>query len=404
MSEAALATVPKPRDAGSVRETLLSNRRALADATVGRGKVFAAIDAAALARQNVFLLGPPGVAKSYAVRLWTKQLHDARYGEMLLSRHTAESDVLAHKDLPALMNEGIDRWLTDGKVTECDVAFLDEVFKASGALLNGLLAWLNERLVKGHIESPTRFVVAASNETPRDPSLGALYDRFTVRLNVEPLQGDADRVHYLRSAADGKIRQPKLANVSLRDLDTASAAAEGLPITNETISAIVKLQRELTTVGVYVSDRAARQSLSLCRAYAFLEGAPEVWPEHCEVLENAFWHNADQAEAVRKAVGRVAASAVAEIRNAVEDALREFYVATQACDLKSGTWSDDAAKANFASRAPEFVEQTKRTAEEMRSKFKGKIPDRLRARAQPYMKELRDAFEFSRAACKLDTP
>jgi MoxR-like ATPase len=76
------------------------------------------------------------------------------------------------------------------------MAFLDEVFKANSAILNALLTLLNEReFDNGSGRIARRWCVwwAASNEGAGDESLLAFFDRFLLRVPVQPVGDDASR-------------------------------------------------------------------------------------------------------------------------------------------------------------------------------------------------------------------
>ena len=71
---------------------------------------------------------------------------------------------------------------------------LDEIFKASSAILNSLLTILNEHKYhngKEIVDLPFLSVFGASNELPEeDESLEALYDRFLFRYRLTYIQED----------------------------------------------------------------------------------------------------------------------------------------------------------------------------------------------------------------------
>ena len=73
---------------------------------------------------------------------------------------------------------------------EAEVAFLDEVFLGSTAILNNLLTLINERRFRrGHteVQCPLRVAVGASNDLPEDEALAAFADRFLLRFFVQPV-------------------------------------------------------------------------------------------------------------------------------------------------------------------------------------------------------------------------
>src|SRR5262250_1707221 len=112
-------------------------RKALSAASSGlveREALIEMIGLAAVAREHVLVIGPPGTAKSQAVRRVAQAL-GGKYFEYLLGRFTEPSEIFGPIDLRRL-KEGIVETETAGMLPEADFAFLDEVFKGSTAILN----------------------------------------------------------------------------------------------------------------------------------------------------------------------------------------------------------------------------------------------------------------------------
>ncbi len=75
---------------------------------------------------------------------------------------------------------------------DAEIAFLDEGFLGSSAILNTLLGLLNERVFRRGATlraCPIRVCVGASNALPTDPTLAAFADRFLARIHVDPVPG-----------------------------------------------------------------------------------------------------------------------------------------------------------------------------------------------------------------------
>src|SRR5204863_3653108 len=122
-----------------------SLQRALAVASqslVEREAVVQLVGLCAVAGEHLLVIGPPGTAKSEAVRRVAKAL-GGKYFEYLLGRFTEPSEVFGPVDLRRL-KEGVVETQTEGMLPEADIAFLDEVFLGSTAILNTLLGILNE--------------------------------------------------------------------------------------------------------------------------------------------------------------------------------------------------------------------------------------------------------------------
>src|SRR5436305_4631356 len=155
---------------------------------IERGVLAENIVLAAVAGEHLLVIGPPGTAKSEAVRRVARAL-GGRYFEYLIGRFTEPSEIFGPVDLRKL-REGVVETETTGMLPEAEIAFLDEIFLGSTAILNTLLGLLNERVFRrGHtrMECPLRICVGASNALPTDEALAAFADRFLVRLFLDPL-------------------------------------------------------------------------------------------------------------------------------------------------------------------------------------------------------------------------
>lgn len=184
---------------------------------------------ALLSRKNLFILGEPGQAKSYAINCFRSRIRGARQFERLLSKQTDEEQIFGRIDLASLIPGGVPEAVfrsypeyehlktelesalsdfrqhmsdfkakekldeatermkafraavsalhctgeptvqTAGKLPEADIVFLDECFKANDGILNSLLTALNERKYTNEGRTyaiPTISFFAASNEIP----------------------------------------------------------------------------------------------------------------------------------------------------------------------------------------------------------------------------------------------
>lgn len=261
-----------------------SLRRAIADAACGlveRETLVELIVLAAVAQEHLLVIGPPGTAKSVAVHRIAQTI-GGRYFEYLLGRFTEPNEIFGPVDLRKL-KEGIIETEVGGMLPEADIAFLDEIFQGSTAILNTLLGILNEReFRRGHtrIHCPLRVCVGASNALPEDESLAAFADRFLVRIFVEPI---ADPM--LEQLLDGgwKLEQhPMERQATMADIDTLAATARQSDMTRVR-SALSHALRILRMAGVSLSDRRVVKAQFLIAAAAILGGRStateaDLWP------------------------------------------------------------------------------------------------------------------------------
>ena len=261
---------------------------ALQDALAGAGRGLVEREAmvelvalSAVAGEHLLVIGPPGTAKSEAVRRTARALGGS-YFEYLLGRFTEPSEIFGPVDLRKL-REGTVETETTGMLPEAEVAFLDEVFLGSTAILNTLLGLLNERTFRrGHtrMKVPLRVCVGASNGLPEEESLAAFADRFLARIFVEPVPDP--RLEELLAGGASLWRETEARVASLEALDVLARAAQQAdlgPVRPHLAHAL----RTLRAAGIGLSDRRAVKVQRLMAAAAALAGrqtpgVADLWP------------------------------------------------------------------------------------------------------------------------------
>jgi MoxR-like ATPase len=255
--------------------------RAAGVGLVEREVLVEAIALAAVAEEHLLVIGEPGTAKSQAVRNVACAL-GGRYFEYLLGRFTEPSEIFGPVDLVKLQQGKVETQ-TAGMLPEAEIAFLDEVFLGSTAILNTLLSILNERRFRrGHstLDVPLRLCVAASNALPEDVSLAAFADRFLVRVFVTPVP--ESELEALLAAGRTSAAPAASGGSSLADLDALSRARRSVDLTHAE-PLIAQGVRLLRRAGVQLTDRRIVRAQNLVAAAAVLGGrlaatARDLWP------------------------------------------------------------------------------------------------------------------------------
>src|SRR5215510_13470665 len=174
-------------------EKLNTGRRLSADvlepmksAFVGKDEIIDLMGVCLVGGENLFILGPPGTAKSALVHNLAARLEGETF-DYLLTRFTEPNELFGPFDIRRL-REGELLTNTEGMLPEASLVFLDELLNANSAILNSLLGVLNERVFRRGREArplPTLMVVGASNRLPEDDALKALFDRFLLRARCD---------------------------------------------------------------------------------------------------------------------------------------------------------------------------------------------------------------------------
>jgi len=324
------------KSAAVVHNCFVAARHNLSAALVERDDEIDLALTALAAGENLLLVGPPGTGKSMLLDAIADWLNGTRF-TYLLTKFTTPEELFGPISLTRLKADQYVR-VTAGKLPEADLAFLDEIFKASSAILNTLLRLLNERTFDpgtGPVPVPLQLCVAASNEWPNAENggreLGALFDRFLIRKSVRYAATRAGRDRLLWDA--NLTADNSFCRITPADLAVARAAAAALPFTPEATDAVNTIVAELGKEGIRPSDRRLRKSVGVARAFAWTKGAAAVEPNHLEVLAHVLWDDPEtQAQKAAQVVAKVANPIGMAISSALLD-VEEVIAGVNAKDI-----------------------------------------------------------------------
>ena len=277
----------------TLQEAASRLRDAIHEATeglVGREHLAELMILGAVSQEHLLVIGPPGTAKSAVVRRVAQSL-GGNYFEYLLGRFTEPSEIFGPVNLNKLRDVGGTLFLigtgpttvTAGMLPEAEIAFLDEVFLGSTAILNTLLGVLNERQFRrGHtrIRCPLRVCVGAANGLPEDEGLAAFADRFLLHVFVEPV-ADARLEDLLEGGwqAGHKAVAPRAELSSLDALNRAVPMVDMKAVRGDLAHAV----RQLRQAEIRLSDRRIVKAQQLIAGAAVLAGRTvaeraDLWP------------------------------------------------------------------------------------------------------------------------------
>ena len=306
-------------------------RGSLNNSFLEREEIIDGLLASVITKQNTFLFGLPGTGKSELVRAVSNGFKNSRFFGYLLSPTTDPSELFGPVAISKLLKDEYTRDV-QGYLPSANIAFLDELFRGSSAVLNSLLTVLNERTFnngKELIHTPIQSVVAATNSFPQEESLQAFCDRFLFRPTVEALKKPASR-RLLDLWALGLKKRPNVeSELTYEDLIELQESLSEVKVTDEFLDKFSQVFDLLASRGITISDRRRVQILKFIKGWALVQGDDTVYADHLhKSLVHIIYQNVDDIGVIKEVLQQAIPTAermIIDIKRALGGILSEYH-------------------------------------------------------------------------------
>lgn len=300
-----------------------------------RNEVIALALLSAVAGESIFLLGPPGVAKSLVARKLKHAFKDGSSFEYLMSRFSTPDEIFGPISISKLKDHDKYERIVENYLPSATVVFLDEIWKAGPSIQNALLTVVNEKIFRNgdkEIKIPMKALISASNELPaKGEGLEALWDRFLVRVITTGIKDKKRFNEMISEKMQSKDYIEDRLKISNDEYEKWSKEIDKVTVTNDVFEVIHAIRRyideyNLSNTELYISDRRWKKIVRLLKASAFFNERTEVDVMDCMLIKHCIWNDPEHIEPAKKFVeqsirkyGHIAMVNVSEIRKDILD-------------------------------------------------------------------------------------
>lgn len=314
----------------------------------------------AVAGENMFLLGPPGTAKSMVASRLKMVFKDGKSFDYLMSRFSTPDEIFGPISISRLKNDDRYERLTAGYLPEADVVFLDEIWKAGPSIQNTLLTIINEHIFHngGRImHTPMKVLIAASNELPaKDEGLEALWDRFLVRMVSNCIENDSSFFKMIKGVGVDMSELPESLYITDDRYSVWQNESKTVGIQDSVVNAIKALRKSLAALEkedgnqlrYYTSDRRWRKAFRLMQTSAYLNGRGEINLTDYLLLIHSFWNDVECIPNVLKAFTSSISDSVLKGMTKIDKSIRQLMTPQQQTTQQSAPSRINSDSNDFA--------------------------------------------------------
>ena len=345
---------------------------------IGRAEAIDLLALALLSKQHLYLLSPPGTAKTAMISYITKLLGGTFFGVQMRD-DTKPEEILGMWDLNALEAGRYKRRWSRGAIA--DVVYINEAFKGSSNALNAMLGMLHERRVDddaGYQDVPLWTAILDSNELPRDKAaLAAFFDRIIFKDRLDYLSASEDFIALINGRATGE-NDPE--PISLPQLMALHEYVKGVTLHENYAEDVLSIRAMLISEGITVSDRTWAEACGDCdpygskratpiRASAFYAGRKLTKPRDFLTLAKIMWLDPSDQPKIRRAVMRATMPDAMKAEEKLSGVVDAYSLAMAGTDRR--VTADAAAMALDAKREIEGAMAS--IDEDLRAEIIGKL-------------------------------
>ena len=235
---------------------------------------------------NIFVVG-----KTFIVNKLKHILRGGKVFSYMLSHDTKAREIFGHSYMG---DDGELRHKVEMSIVDASIVILDELFKATSTLLNGMLGALSQNRNVfidgvGEVKLPLISAFATSNEFPRDEVLDPFDDRLHFRYVVERIKDDKSFKRMILKEYD--TTNEFSVSFSYEEIIALEKEYSKVKFVDEVLEFFVKLKNAIVRNELNISDRKLDDASSIFKASAYLNGRDSVNYSDIFVMMHLGWRD-----------------------------------------------------------------------------------------------------------------
>lgn len=304
----------------SIVHTLTAVRDEVGQLFFERDAAMEAVTLAMLAGEHVFVLGTPGTGKTEMIHetferiegdpMWTGPNGEAGrlFWRQQFLKTTPLEKLAGGIDVPALRERGEYHHKIEGFLPTARYGLADEIGKASPISQDPLLSMLAGAPGKRYFDNnavtmivPLLTLAATSNEELDDEEQGAIWDRMTLRVKVDPIKDPANRLRLVGLSTTAPSKRTTINFPDLYEAITVEVPSVGVP-SDVAEALMLDIPAKLTAAGLTPSDRRLRKAVRIMQASAYMNGRSQCEMDDLAVLRFMLWDRSEQVTDIERVV------------------------------------------------------------------------------------------------------
>ena len=257
---------------------------------------------AILSQSNIFLIGEPGVAKSYILKLVSYAVKNGKYFEYLISPSTKAKEILG---VPYEGENGQILYNTKDSVIDSHIVFLDEVYKGDSGIMNAMLGIASDNREyhqrgtnRGVVKTEVRCFMTVSNEFPSSDELAAFDDRLHFKFEVTRIKNRDNYLKLLRGEFDKSTDFSEY--LLVEELDAIKMLASDIQVPAYIDEILLMFRDRFIREKLSASDRKMTNAARILKVSAFCNARDRIDISDLFLLLHLAWSNYYERDRVRE--------------------------------------------------------------------------------------------------------